>query len=53
MDAGVKQGCIVSPLSFGIAIDWIVKKCISNTNTGIARVGGKCLEDLDAAAAAE
>lgn len=47
VDSGEKDGCILSLLVFAIHIDWIMKKCISNTNTGTAWVDGKCLEELN------
>jgi len=42
---GVKQGCMLSPLLFGLAMDWLMRQ--TKTNRGINWVNGKQLEDLD------
>ena len=46
IQTGVKQGCILSPLLFGIAIDFVMRKC-TNGKTGIPWLNGTHLEDLD------
>jgi hypothetical protein len=46
VETGVKQGCILSPLLFGIVIDFIMNKCCLG-NTGIEWAGGSKPEDLD------
>jgi hypothetical protein len=33
--SGVKQGCIISPILFLVAIDWVMKKTISDKKRGI------------------
>ena len=42
---GVKQGCVLSPLLFGLAMDWLMRQ--TKTDRGIDWVNGKQLEDLD------
>jgi hypothetical protein len=46
VETGVKQGCVISPILFCIAIDWIMKNC-TKKQLGIKWVGDKILEDLD------
>ena len=43
----VRQGCILSPLLFGITIDWVMKRSIENKTTGIKWLNNTTLEDLD------
>ena len=45
IETGVRQGCILSPTLFLVAIDWIMRK--STNNTGITWKVFKNLEDLD------
>src|SRR5579871_5851057 len=47
IETGVKQGCIMSPLLFGIAIDWVMKNYAQNEHFGINWTDDKTLEDLD------
>lgn len=44
---GVRQGCILSPTIFLIAIDWIMRRTTEGSNTGIQWTFTKHLEDLD------
>jgi len=42
---GVRQGCILSPLLFAIAIDWIMRKVVEHSDAGIGWVDGTKLSD--------
>jgi len=44
---GVRQGCILSPLLFAIAIDWIMHKVVEHSDAGIGWVDGTKASDLD------
>ena len=44
---GVKQGCLLSPIIFLMAIDWVMKSSTGNTKTGLKWSFSKYLEDLD------
>ena len=45
--SGVRQGCVMSPLLFILAIDWVMKSTHSSNNTGIGWTLFTSLEDLD------
>ena len=47
INTGVKQGCILSPFLFCLAIDWIMKESVENKKTGISWTFFETLEDLD------
>ena len=42
----VRQGCILSPLLFGITIDGVMKRSMENKTTGIKWLNNTTLEDL-------
>ena len=44
---GVRQGCILSPLLFAVAMDWVLFKTRNNSAEGIAWEGEVHLCDLD------
>ena len=44
---GICQGCILSPLLFGITIDWVMERSMENKTTEIKWLNNTTLEDLD------
>ena len=44
---GVKQGCVLSPFLFSVAVDWIMTKTIGEKKRGLQWTFAKRLEDLD------
>ena len=47
INTGVKQGCILSPFLFCLAIDWILKESVDKKRTGLTWTLTEVLEDLD------
>ena len=47
MKTGVKQGCVLSPFLFSVAVDWIMTKTIGEKKRGLQWTFAKRLEDLD------
>ena len=45
--SGVRQGCIISPILFLVAIDWVMRKTTSDRSRGITWGMFSKLEDLD------
>ncbi|XP_076101178.1 uncharacterized protein LOC143070963 [Mytilus galloprovincialis] len=47
VQSGVRQGCIISPILFLVAIDWVMRKTTSDKKRGITWSMFTTLEDLD------
>ncbi|KAK1792372.1 hypothetical protein P4O66_012322, partial [Electrophorus voltai] len=47
IETGVKQGCILSPILFLLTVDYVMKKVMMSSVTGIPWTNGSHLTDLD------
>ena len=47
MNTGVRQGCLLSPLLFLVALDWVSRQAFGGNKTGIQFTLLQKLEDLD------
>ena len=47
MSTGVRQGCLLSPLPFLVALDWVSCQALGDNETGIELTRLRKLEDLD------
>jgi len=47
MPSGVRQGCILSPVLFALAIDWVVRTALTGLDVGLQWTDGNRLGDLD------
>ena len=47
ISSGVRQGCVLSPVLFLVATDWVMRETIGNQKRGIRWTLNSPLEDLD------
>ena len=47
MNTGVRQGCLLSPILFLVALDWVSRQDFGDNKTGIQFTLLQKLEDLE------